>query len=532
MTVLETPQRDVLIVPRPTPIVVVSHGAALGGASGSVYFSQTDVVLGRQSSGAGYGEEIPCTSFGRSLIAAANAAAGRTVMNVDVAGTAAALMAARSINTTDGIQGGGNLSADRTLSLTNTGVTAATYGSATESAVIAVDAKGRITSASNSTVTPAWSSITSKPTTLAGFGITDPIVLTSGSYPDPAWITSLAASKLTGTIDPARLPVLPSSVQIVSSGGIADLTAPQQAEIGDGSIVTTTDGRRWVYTGSGSKTSEASYIELADITPEWAVISNKPTTLAGYAISDAQPLDAELTAIAGLTSAADRLPYFTGSGTAALTVLTSFGRNFLDDTDATAGRSTLGLGTMATQNASGVAITGGSIDGTPIGGSVMAAGVFTTLSANINQNGATAIQVNNLAVASGAIARYIAIADSSTVEFGTLSSGWTPNGVFIPSVAYLYNPAAAGITLAAVSGPITFASGSTAEVGRITSTGLNAMAIGGTTPAAGAFTSLSATGVLSIGNTVNAVSPTSPNRTITMSVGGNTYYLHAKTTND
>jgi len=40
------------------------------------------------------------------------------------------------------------------------------------------------------------------------------------------------------------------------------------------------------------------------------------------------------------------------------------------------------------------------------------------------------------------------------------------------------------------------------------------------------------TGAISIGNTVNTVSPTSPDRTITIVVGGTTYYLHAKTTND
>ncbi len=77
--------------------------------------------------------------------------------------------------TPDGTTGTVDLRSMVAADLPNSGVSAATYGSATQSSVVTVDAKGRVTSASSTTVTPAWGSITSTPTTIAGYGITDAV---------------------------------------------------------------------------------------------------------------------------------------------------------------------------------------------------------------------------------------------------------------------------------------------------------------------------------------------------------------------
>lgn len=66
---------------------------------------------------------------------------------------------------------------------------------------------------------------------------------------------------------------------------------------------------------------------------------------------------------------------------AADVTVSAYGATLVDDADAATARGTLGLGTIATQAASAVAITGGTIDGTVIGGTTAAAITGTTIRA-------------------------------------------------------------------------------------------------------------------------------------------------------
>jgi hypothetical protein len=113
----------------------------------------------------------------------------------------------------------------------------------------------------------------------------------------------------------------------------------QAAITGGASTIVTSNltlNRALVSDGSGKVAiSAVTSTELGYLTGVTSAIQTQ--------FSGKQNLDATLTALSGLTTAADQLIYATGVDAFAMSALTSFGRSLIDDADASAGRSTLGV---------------------------------------------------------------------------------------------------------------------------------------------------------------------------------------------
>lgn len=158
--------------------------------------------------------------------------------------------------------------------------------------------------------------------------------------------------------------------------------------------VTISDGLVDIRTGTGTRSQVKFYCESSNAhaqtvqpQPHSASVTNTLTlpaggnqelvgtiatqTLTNKSIDAAQltgtvanaRLDAELQALAGLTSAANKGIEFTGSGSAGTYDLTAAGKALLDDADAAAQRSTLGLGSAAVLTAGTSANNAVQLDG-------------------------------------------------------------------------------------------------------------------------------------------------------------------------
>lgn len=173
------------------------------------------------------------------------------------------------------------------------------------------------------------------------------------------YITGSSTGDLTGltTTDKTSVVAAINEVKSSSSGappaattavaGVVELATLAEASTGTDSVRAMTpqavkqetDAVRTSILGAGVPAALDTLDELAAALGDDANFASSVTTsLAGK-----QPLDADLTAIAALVSAADRVPYATGAGTWSLATFTAAGRTLVGAADAAAQRTALSV---------------------------------------------------------------------------------------------------------------------------------------------------------------------------------------------
>lgn len=301
-------------------LTVDSKGRATSGeslvASDIPVLDWGKITTGKPTTLAGYGisdaQPLDGDLTAIAAIAGTTGLLRKTAANTWSLDTSAFLTGNQSITVTGDVTGSGTTAL--TLTLGNSGVVAGTYNnSATAVTPFTVDAKGRVTSAGAAvTLTPAFASITGKPTTLAGYGITDAAPVASPAFTGVPTVPTATSGTTTQQV--ASTAFVMDAVASLAAGNVtsaARLSTPRTiAATGDATWSTTFDGSAGVsavLTLAASGVTAGTYNSATavtpitvdakgrltsvgaaiTITPSFASVTGKPTTIAGYGITDA-----------------------------------------------------------------------------------------------------------------------------------------------------------------------------------------------------------------------------------------------------
>ncbi len=160
----------------------------------------------------------------------------------------------------------------------------------------------------------------------------------TGSVTDGTGYRKVAVTHVAGTTLPsasAHLGVAFSRTGNNGSNGVdGEMAGPGASVDGEIALYNGTDGSTLKRASTTGVLKASSGVLAAAVAgTDYLAPAAIGTTVQAY--------DAELTALAGTTSAADKVPYFTGSGTASTTDFPTFGRSIVGSANAAAALSTL-----------------------------------------------------------------------------------------------------------------------------------------------------------------------------------------------